>query len=162
EQITSVDRFCDIAEEVLMRHEAENNLILGKASTMRQEPRRDEDFLALVIDDDGRTNGPIAPIAVAMMTPPWPLIVTRGSAPAMHALAAHLHGHRIAVREVGGPAASSQQLAGRLAELSGRQTKLRDSLRIFQIDRVIAPQPAAGTMRVAGEADLDLLIRWMD
>src|SRR6476660_8939918 len=155
ERFPDASRFCEIAQPMLMRAECENNVILGKALAMSDEPRSPEHLLAIVFDGD-------EPVIAAMMTPPFPLIVTHGTDSAIDALGGFLHAGGVQIREVGGTEQASLRLAQALAHLRGQRMQLRDSLRNFQTDRVLAPAPARGAMRMARPEEQDLIVEWMD
>jgi hypothetical protein len=66
-------QFLEHAKQFLEGREAENNLILGVSSYLATHPERIEHtpYFAIV-EENGRIE------AAAMMTPPYPLVLTRG------------------------------------------------------------------------------------
>ena len=155
QRFTDVSRFYELVEPKLMEREAENNFELGLAARLRGEPPNAEHFYATVHDGEK--------VAVAaMMTPPWPLAISRGSDDAMDALARFVHEHQISVNEVSGPVTSAQRCATSLAALQRKTVRTKSMMRIMQLQRVIPPRPVSGAMRVALMSDVELVVQWMD
>jgi uncharacterized protein len=144
------------AEPWLARREAEHNLILGIAGNLAAEADdggAEAPYLAVIHDAS-------EPIAVALRTPPYNLVLSEVDDPAaLELLADDLAGD--ALPGVTGPPAP----AARFAELwiaghGGRvETRMRE--RVYQLSRVIPPRPVSGGMRRAAEADRALLSDWI-
>jgi predicted GNAT family acetyltransferase len=149
--------FLDAAGDFLVEREAEHNLIFGICATVTADPGYSRDpYLATV-----STNDRIA--AAAIMTPPWNLVLSCTDDPgAAAALAADLEDRRIAIPGVTGPV----EIAGRFAEAWGRAHDLtisrRIAERVYRLERVVPPDGVPGTVRLASEADRDLLVAWVD
>ena len=150
-----IARFYEIVEPVLMEHEAENNFELGLSKRLSAEPPHPEHFYATV-EDAGKV------LVAAMMTPPWPLALSRGPESAMDALARFVYDNRIGVNEVSGPVAPAQRCAKTLADLQSKSVEIKTMMRIMQLQRVIPPRPASGSMRVATMVDVELVVEWME
>jgi predicted GNAT family acetyltransferase len=155
QRLTDVSRFYELVEPVLMEREAENNFELGLARRLCDEPPHPEHFYATVEDDDGRVH------VAAMMTPPWPLALSRGPNAAMDALAQFVHEQQVPVSEVSGPVTSARRCAATVAALQNKSVQTRTMMRIMQLQRVIPPRPATGAMRIATVADIELIVEWM-
>lgn len=155
ERFMDVARFYELAAPVLMQHEAENNFELGLAARLRHEAPDPKHFFALVIEHD-------EVLAAAMMTPPWPLVISRGPEAAMVALAEYVYRESLDVTEIGGPVLAAEQCAQTLATRVHRKVKLKTLMRIMQAQRVIPPRPASGAMRCAEPCDLELVLDWME
>ncbi len=150
----SVDEFLDRAGPWLRREEAENNLVLGIASHLKERP---EEYPAephlLTVEGDG-----IA--AAALMTPPQELVVTRASADAMEALADSLLESDAPVTGLAGPVPDAEVFAQLWSKKSGRACSTKMTQRVYQCDRVLPPKTSPGHLRRAEEADVRLLAAW--
>jgi predicted GNAT family acetyltransferase len=155
QRFTDVARFYDLVEPLLMQHEAENNFELGLIASLRNEPANPEHVLATVQENE-------TILAASVRTPPWPLTTTRAPDDAMDALAEWAHQNLPGLCEFAGPLVAATRCASTFARFVGKTLNIRSMMRIFQIDRVIPPRPAPGAMRVATEADLDLIVAWMN
>jgi uncharacterized protein len=161
------------AQPFLLRHEAEHNLILGLlGGLLRQStPPAAPPYLA-ILEEGGEV------LAVALRTPPHRLVLSRVDPPAgapdaapvevdkvaaevVEHLVADLAGHSPDLSGVTAPAALAEAFARRWAERRGRRARRNMEMRIFQLDAVTPAPAVAGALRPAGEADLDLLTRWI-
>jgi hypothetical protein len=139
------------AGPLLLADEARHNLILGIAGTIRDGFY--EEHRLWLVRDGGR------PVAAALRTPPFNLILARPeSEEALAALADAVSGEELPGTIGGLPEVES------FAELWSRRTGLtpRRTLGqgIYQLDRVEMPPRPAGDLRVADERDRELLVRW--
>ena len=151
-----IARFHELIEPVLMQREAENNFELGLVKRLCGEPPHPEHFYATVADEDGEI------VVVSVMTPPWPLTVSRGPEGALDALARFAHEQQLEVNEVAGPVAAAQRCAATLARLQGKSVQTRRMMRIMQARHVNPPpRPASGALRIATMADIKLIVEWM-
>jgi len=137
--------------------EAENNLILGIASSLVDCPERYGAGPCLITVEHGRRV-----VGAALMTPPRKLMITRSSVPALGALVEYLHETAAAVPGVLGPSPETEDFARRWAELTEKSSRLEMGQRIYQCDGVIHPTYSPGHLQPATEADFPLLVRWQE
>jgi predicted GNAT family acetyltransferase len=142
----------------LERAEAENNLILGISTRLRDQPGRTvaPPYLATVEDVDGLA-------AAAVMTPPHRVIIhsARGEHPAPLRLILHdllTGGWR--VPGVVGPAAAGLTFAELWRAATGRSFRLSRHERVYELRAVTPPPRPAGFMRLAVETDGELASEW--
>jgi predicted GNAT family acetyltransferase len=115
----------------------------------------DDAVRAWVAGDDGE------PVAVAIQTPPMRLLVsTLADERAAPALADALRAARVILPGVSGPEPAASQVALAL----DRAARPGMAQAVYALKRVSAPQrpPPPGALRRAGQADRDLLVRWVD
>ena len=146
-------RYAGAVTPCLLCHEAENNFFLGMMSQWHRYPDR---LLCAARDNNDV-------VAVATMTRPWHLVITRCAAQAAEAIAEYLNSQNIFVPGVQGDTTTAEAFARRWLQLH-RDARRRDGkgLGIFQIERVIPPAGVSGACRLATENDLDLLVAWRD
>lgn len=161
-----IERFTDPREfqtrvwPVLLRHEAENNLMLGivgrlaASETGSQRPDAASPVLGLV-EESGE------PVAAVMMTPPHRLVLTRCDQRVVTLLADWLRAQEIPVPGVLGPS----ETAGSFAETwkptgAGATHVLSMSMRIYQLDSVQRVPGPEGLMEEATLSEADVLLPW--
>ena len=155
----SVASFLDASKARLMRDEAENNLLTGIAyglmeslSSLQAPP-----YLATVTE-----HGVLQACGIRLA--PFKFVVTRGSAPAMEALARDLFAVDCGVDGVTGPEPSSDDFAVAWAAMSGVPPRLGTRLSVHQARHVnedIACLPP-GALRPAVNGDVALLAGWIE
>jgi hypothetical protein len=154
--------FLRAAGDSLERDEAANSLILGLARLLVERPERfeGEPFLATV-ERDGEA------VAAALAAPPsrvvlWAAETTRPLA----ALADALLVEGVETPGAVGPAAVAGAFAAAWAARTGGAACRGRRLRAFQLraaEAATAPAPPeTGRLRPAGEAEVDLVARWLD
>jgi len=159
-QFDDAREFCALAEELLLRSEAENGLLLGIAERLAEQSGVDwaeSCCLPLLcgVEKGGRL------IAAAVMTPPHRLIVTPMSAEAAGALARGLHDRQIGVPGVVGPGDAPGRFAEAWSTLIGQPASPGRSLREYWTDRVdLSAASAPGRFQAATMGDSDLVLRW--
>ncbi|GIK28940.1 MAG: GNAT family N-acetyltransferase [Chloroflexi bacterium] len=143
-------------QRFLMTHEAHNNLMLGLAGILMNSPETYPEFyLSEVIDEDAKTVG------AALMTMPHHLIIAHGtSQEALDLIATHTHRLYGTLPGVNSSRDLAEAFARKWTEVSGVPHRRLMQQRIFQIDKVSMPEGAAGSLRLAGSADIDLLAEW--
>jgi len=147
--------FLDRVGPWLAQDEAENNLILAVASHLHAHPEQYESEPYLVTAE--RNGGPVA---AALMTPPYDLIVTRAPADAMEALADYLCEIDAPVSAVVGLVPEVETFADCWAEKTGTARQRGMSQRVYRCDRVTLLDYSRGQLRLAVDADVPLLTRW--
>lgn len=150
---TDAEEFRAHAEPFLLKHEAHNNLIFGIARAVSLG-RYAESVLAIL-----ETDGAIT--AVAVMTPPFPLVLAVASQDATRALARELHAAGIVPAGVNGPTAQARAFAEQWAERSGSQCMRKMQQRIYSLHHVRPPVGVPGALRVAHAGDADFLGSWL-
>jgi uncharacterized protein len=149
--------FLDEAGPFLAEHEAEHNLLFGIAATLiiDAERYRDQPYLAAVRHDD-------EVVAAAVMTPPFNVVVSMTDDPdAITVLGRDLARHRLSVPGVTGPVEVARRFAEMWTERSGLTARHAVAERIYRLERVTQPTGVPGTVRIATEADRELLIDWV-
>jgi predicted GNAT family acetyltransferase len=149
--------FLDTARSWLVQAEAENNLILGIASSITHPTPTEADppYLATVHDGGGI-------IGCALRTPPHKLVITRMGDGAIEALVDDAAGLYEALPGVLGPEPIVAAFAEAWSTRTGQRATRGRRQRIYEIDRVIRlSYPTTGRLRLAGEMDLDLVAGWI-
>ena len=150
--------FLDRAGDFLLAREAEHNLLLGICAELRRRPDYyggGAPYLATV-DAGG------AVVAAAVRTPPRNLLLSVCDRPAaLEAVAADLHRQGTVLPAVSAPVPVGRLFATHWSRLTGRPTVDTLALRIYQLHRVIPPNPVPGTLRRATAADRELLVEWI-
>ncbi len=139
----------------LEEREAENQLFFRMTGNMVSRPLTEgaSPFFATV-ESDGRV------VAVAGMTPPYHLVVSKASPAAVQSLMAHLDGAGIAPSGVNGHAETSARFAEAWAAGHRVTMKIHMRLGVYEAVRTLAPSGVPGRLRPAGEPDLPLLAAW--
>jgi predicted GNAT family acetyltransferase len=150
---TDRDDFARRVIPLLLTREAENNFFLGLLS----QPQRYPGIVLCAVEEGDDV------IAIATMTPPWHMVISRAPDAAAQRLAEFLTEQKIPVPGVQGDATTVETFAARWMRLHD-EVRRRDGkgLGIYQLDRVIAPAGVSGTCRPATEADLELLLQWRE
>src|SRR5262245_58212582 len=149
--------FLDRAEAWLMRTEVENNLILGIAAALARKPPAKTSPYFATLDAGSETVG------CAVRTPPHKLLITRCGRPeAMAKLAADALNVYPELAAALGPEPEIGSFAAVWADIAGRRVVRGMRQRLHEIRRIERlPNAAAGGLRPARAADLDLLIPWI-
>ena len=98
---------------------------------------------------------------VAIQTLKKAMLVTRASPAAAACLAEALASRHWSGTMLIGVSPSIREMAERYAELSRRRRTLAVRLRVFQLDRVVWPKPASGTMRPCQSDHREILARFV-
>lgn len=147
--------FCEVAVHFLVENEAENTVPLGLALRCRRTPR-DDAVMAVVKQDAGIR-------LAAIMTPPYPLVVSSGDAQALPCLVDAVR--RAGLRPPG--VSGLEPMAERFATLwqghpgqgnpaAGSATRMI----LYRADRITPAADVPGAPRMATTVDLDLLAAW--
>jgi len=143
------------AEAFLLQREAEHNLILGMANGIRRGERAiDDAYFALVEQDD-------TPVAVAMCTPPYELVISC-DAPlaAVQQLAEDYYTVDPALAGVNAEIATAQAFADIWSSMTGRSYSTNLAMRLFKLTKVRPVSGVSGEMRVARQEHFELLTEW--
>ena len=151
-----VSRFDDAAAflrhagRLLQGHAIDNNVMLGIAGRLIDEPQADAVMLA--VDEAG------APRIVALMTPPWRLVVSTGSAGAIGALVDGVLEAGPRPPGVVGPADMAEGFAAAWREATGETATLADEMVLYTTGQAVAPDAVPGLLRAAADADTGWVI----
>lgn len=148
--------FLAVAGAYLQAREAEHNLLLGIAGTLRDEPGTYDEPppLFATVTQGERV------VAAAVRTPPRNLVLSEiDEAAAVEVLADGLAGEELP--GVVGPPEAVRQFAERWTGRTGEGWQVQIEERIFRLRRVIPPRPTPGAMRPAQVADRDLMVEWI-
>ena len=151
--------FCCAVEPFLLAQEAKYNLIVGLLTEIRSrgwEGRYPGPPMMVAVEHDGRVVG------VATRTPPHGLLVTEMPNEAIVPLARWVQTQLTALPFVQAPVATAKDFANAWAQVTGQKMQLRHSLGIHRLNEVRPVNTVRGAMRVANEADLDLLASWIE
>ena len=153
----SASEFLELVEPYLVQHEAEHNLILGIAIGLVRDPGRfDRPPYLAAVDEAGRV------VAVAVMTPPHNLVLSRVETPGALALIADdLIARGWVVPGVLGPKEESRRFAELWQARTGTPFRPGMALRIYALERVRPPAGVSGRLRRATADDRALLLTWV-
>ena len=149
-----------LAGACLEAHESENNLLLGLAYALAEDPLRygPEPPLLLSVLEQGSA------IGAAVMTPPRRIILSKFVANgAIAHLVRHLLATEASIPGIVGPAAEAQAFAACWAKaVPSAAPKGTMRMRVFEA-RAVADVPlAAGVLRLASMDDHPLMAQWID
>jgi predicted GNAT family acetyltransferase len=151
--------FLAATQASLEENETVNNLLLGIANQVKEDPARypGPPFLAAVLDENQR------PILCAVMTPPYPMIISAEGefGDAINLLQLHLEQNAIRISGVNGREDASDLFAERWGTLTGQKIKLDMSLRAYELRQVIPPRIPEGTFRRASKDDSEAIIKFL-
>jgi hypothetical protein len=163
-RLARADDLLALAGDFLAAREAEHNLLLGILGGLRSPAPGavgEAPYLAAVVRGD-------TVVAVAVRTPPWNLVLSeiddRAALPLIArdvAIDLAERGPDATIRGVLGPTVQAEAFARSWVRRSGQRPRLARTERIFRLDRVRPPRPAAGTWRLATSADRSLLVAWL-
>lgn len=147
--------FCDHAEPFLQQHEVAHNLLLRICQQMREETSRlQPSYLATVAVGEQI-------VAVAIRTPPFPLVLSMvEEVGAIALLAEDIQEADPAVSGVNASQAEADLFAEVWHTLTGHSYHLHMALRIHQLTEVKAVSCTNGTVRLAEDRDRQLLADW--
>ena len=151
--LTAVE-FCERVVPALAEREAENGLVIGLAWRLAAQSDPAPDALLLAVEAAGDVVG------AAVWTPPHDVVVTRLPPGAADQLAEHLAGARWTVGGASGPDSSGRELADAVARRTRTAVRVRMQHRVYALTSVEPVPRAAGAMRPAAAADLELVASW--
>jgi uncharacterized protein len=152
ERLEDAAEFLTEAGPLLLADEARHNLILGVAGTIRDSPDVYPLRSLWLVRNEGR------PVAAAIRTPPYNLILARPESPV--ALEALADGIAEELPGVNGCVPEAEEFAELWGERSGARPRTNMRQGVYALEQV-QPLPAVpGSARVATLDDRDLVLRW--
>ena len=147
--------FAEAAVPFLARDEARNNLQLSILDAVLTG-RYHEAVLVAAVDADGEV------AAVLLRTPPWPLLLASGCAPAaLEAALAWMFEHDPDAPGITGPLPESADAAARWAARRGLAVRRQMHLGVYAL-RAVTPRARAGGMaRLVTEDDRARIVPWL-
>jgi len=140
------------AEPLLLADEARHNLVLGIAGNIRDGLY--DEYRLWLVREGGR------PVAAALRTPPFNLILARPiSDAALVALADALASESLP--GVNGAVPEVEQFAELYSARTGHRPRRSMEQGIYVLDEVVPPPLPSGGLRVAGPHDRELVVRWL-
>lgn len=158
-QFEDVREFQNRAEPVLGGREAEYPLAIGLLAELAEkgwQGRYDAPPLLVLVEDQDR------PVGLAIRTQPQGITLTALPAEAMPALTRWLRERQIDPPWVLAPKSAAEAFALHWAQVAGKHSTLKHTLRTHALRRVIMPAMPPGWMRQATEADFQLLVSWTE
>ncbi len=139
----------------LTRYEAENNLLLGLASTLMNDPGAYPDYyMAAVVNEE-------QVVGAAVMTPPYNLVLSHTEHPdALNLLVEHVCRHYRALPGLGARKDVAHEFARLWTARTGQHHALDMAQRIYELRAVKPPQGVPGALRAAVPGDIPLLAAW--
>lgn len=153
--------FIDLVEPFLLEREAENALPLGIARSFVQTATHDG--LMFSVESGADVERGSAVVAVALKSPHRNLIVTRGPACAMRALATYLDAYGLPVPGLTGPAEAVADFCDAWTALTGATGQERMRMRLFALapHAKSEPRDVRGAFRLAEDGDGETVERWL-
>lgn len=160
-RFSNVDEFARLVVPVLEASEAENNLALGIISTVQAGEYRDREPFFAVVHETGAPH-PASIVAVALRTPPFPVVIAltpdAANPQSARLLAAELH--RVFGADIEGFNADARVAAAYVeawSELTGAEASVHMKTRIYRCTAVRAPRSVGGAARAATPLDRQAL-----
>jgi hypothetical protein len=152
ERFDDAAAFLAEAEPLLLADEARHNLILGVAGTIRDVPDLYPLRSLWLVRKEGR------PVAAAVRTPPYNLILARPESPA--ALVALADGIDDELPGVNGCIPESDEFAELWAARTGARPRTNMRQGVYALEEVQPLRSVPGSAREATPDDRDLVLRW--
>lgn len=151
--------FLQDTEAILQQEEVMNGLMLGISLRLQQRPDqiKQQPYMATVMD--GETVR-----AIALMTPPYPVILyapDRQERAALIAIAQDLKSPDWCVSGVNAPAPLARSFVEIWQQQTDQSATLVRQSRIYELRQVIMPDSVPGHLRLATQDDFDLIQRWI-
>ena len=145
--------------DVLVQHEAENNLILGILANIIAEEHSEYDLYQRVFQDAGQIQ------AIALCTPPKPVLISyENPPPGKKVIKAMVADMQETLQDdftgLSGNREFVSCLASQWEEDTGKQAVLKLATRIYKLEEVQPVNGVPGKMRPADQGDQDLLKDW--
>lgn len=152
----TVQAFWHNAQDYLLQHEAEHNLLLGIAHTLLHYPDRypEPPYLAIAQAADQIQ-------AVAIRTPPYKLLLSKAQDfKALESIAQDWQDHLEQLSGVGGLVPEVETFLQVWQTLTGQSSRRVMEMKIHQLTQVEPIGIANGSLRLAAEGDRPLLLEW--
>lgn len=149
--------FLERASPFLLTDEACHNLLLGVPANLvaRAVAPESPPYFALAAEGD-------RVLAAAMMTPPFPLALSRVQhPPALELIAQDLIAAQTMPPGVNGPVPAGEEFAKTWQQLTGQRCEQAMAQRIYRLTAVRPVAGVPGSLRRAAKDDRDLLIAWL-
>ncbi len=158
-QYEQASEFLEKCGDLLMQHEAENNLIIGLANRLKHNPSAysSTPFFSTVEEENKI-------ILAALMTPPHNILLsnfTNDAIDALQELSDFLWQSGIIVNGVNSGKNIAKQFSSLWADRATLTSKIKMEEMIYRLDRVVAPKIPEGIFRKANIADFPLLSNWL-
>jgi predicted GNAT family acetyltransferase len=159
--IEDVDGFAAAAGPMLRDRPAPNTVLLTVSETLRargpQAFGQGTPMFGWWQDAAGAVS------AACLQTPPFPLLLSDAPEEAVAELAARLAAAGRPLSGVNSAEPTARAFAARWGELTGAPAAVHQRHRLYRLGTLVPPSPVpAGRPRLAGPADRDLLIAWLD
>lgn len=142
------------AGSMLERSEAENGLVLGLLASPPATTTAPPTWVSV--------DAPDGPIAVAMRTPPFNMLLAVAPESAIGPLVDELALRGGELPGVTGPAPAARAFAQRWSQVRGMATTVTMQQGLYELTKVVPPDPRApGALRFAMADDVDLVASWM-
>jgi len=156
-RFTSASEFRSRTEAFLIQHEAQNNVPLGLITTLLHNPSLYPQPPYLVAVEEASVT-----LAVAVMTPPYQLVLAHTERREALPLIAHdVRAFRPDLHGVVGPTPASLWFAEIWREQTGQTFRRNMAERIYQLEKVNSVTRVPGTMRAVEADDRSLLLEWL-
>jgi uncharacterized protein len=156
QRFNTIQEFCDRAQDYLLQHEAEHNLLLGILHTLRHYPDRypEPPYLAIVEADH-------QVLAIAIRTPPHKLVLSKAmDFDALQLIAQDIQDYGEPIPGVSGLVAEVATFLPAWQTLTGQSSRKVMDMRIHQLTQVQSVATAQGHLRLATDGDRPLLFQW--
>lgn len=155
-RFNNIKEFWHQAQDYLLQHEAEHNLLLGISHTLLHYPDRypDPPYLAIA-----EIKGKI--VAAAIRTPPYKLVLSKAQdLNALSLIAQDLQDYPQQLPGVSGLVAEVETFLQAWQTLTGKSYRRVMEMRIHQLTQVEPVATVSGDLRLATQSDRSLLLEW--
>lgn len=157
ERFSHIQAFYNQAKDYLLSHEAENCLPLRICRNLLRDPDRYGNQVYLAIVKAAKV------IAIAIRTPPHPLILSRvENLEALSLMAEDVYAFCREMPGCSGLATEAEAFAQIWQTVTGQRYTLPARRCIYQLHQVQPVPSAKGHLRVATDADRDLIFQWVE
>lgn len=151
-QIQTAQDFLNLCGDILYQSEAEFSLMLGLTEACIKQNKAVGKFY--ITQSDSVLNG-------AGYVTDRNLIISNLSNESVLALADQLYFDKINFPGLVGPVVPAELFAKTWAGLTEKKYKIGMQQKIYQLEKVIAPKPASGSISVCNESHQDLITQWV-
>lgn len=151
-RIQTAQEFLDLCKDLLYQNEAEYSLLIGLTEVCIKQNKNMGQFY--ITKNDSVLNG-------AAYVSDRNLIISNLSIESVLALADQLYFDKINFPGVVGPVEPTELFAKTWAGLTEQKYKIGMAQKIYQLSKVIAARPVAGSISVCTEKHQDLITQWV-